>query len=308
MSTDKCKDFIEKLSISENLPLKTKWKRLKKYKENDLIYREFENNEGDEIIISEDNLGELNLVKLERNIELSDIVIKNQNKNFLLLELYKLTLDISAENKEFNKRYLEDISEESIREYILTGRTKYLENDIKKISIKSGEELNVGYEIMSLLSYHEGELPEKYMNNFCEDTKSERVGIIYDKENMYLHYYEKEGIAFFQAICGGDWEQPIQFLVYWSESEQRLKGFFPLGDANIYNQEYNCAYGSEYEKIDRDMFKSEEEYEKEMRKCENLLEKLDENYNENYKKALNNAFKELKKILNQEMKNPKPKK
>lgn len=66
MSTDKCKDFIEKLSISENLPLKTKWKRLKKYKENDLIYREFENNEGDEIIISEDNLGTLNLVKLER--------------------------------------------------------------------------------------------------------------------------------------------------------------------------------------------------------------------------------------------------
>ena len=133
---------------------------------------------------------------------------------------------------------------------------------------------------MSLLSYHDEDLPQKYMNNFCEDTKSEKIGIIYDKENMYLHYYEKEGISFFQAICGGDWEQPIQFLVYWSESE----------------------------KIDRNMFKSEEEYEKEMRKCENLLEKLDENYNENYKKALNNAFKELKKILIQEIKNPKPKK
>jgi len=307
MSTDNCKDFIEKLSINENLPLKTKWKRLKKYKEKDLIYRDFQNNEGDELTISEDKAGILNLVKLERNMKLSEEYTKNQNKQFLLLELYKLTLDISATNKEFNERYLEDISQEGIREYILTGRTKYLENDINKISIKSGEELNVGYEIMSLLSYHEDELPEKYMNNFCEDTKSEKVGILYDKENMYLHYYEKEGISFFQAICGGDWEQPIQFLVYWSESESRLKGFFPLGDANIYNKEYNCAYGSESE-ILYDKFKNEEDYEKELSKCENLLEKLDENYEKNYEKALNNAFKELKKILVKEIKSPKPKK
>lgn len=307
MSTDNCKDFIEKLSINENLPLKTKWKRLKKYKENDLIYRDFQNNEGDELTISEDKSGILNLVKLERNIKLSEECTKNQNKQFLLLELYKLTLDISATSKEFNDRYLEDISEESIREYILTGRTERLEKDIKSISIKNGEELNVGYEIMSLLSYHDGELPQKYMNNFCEDTKSEKVGILYDKENMYLHYYEKEGISFFQAICGGDWEQPIQFLVYWSESENRLKGFFPLGDANIYNKEYNCAYGSESE-ILYDKFKNEADYEKELSKCENLLEKLDENYNENYDKALNNAFKELKKILIKEIKSPKPKK
>ena len=65
----------------------------------------------------------------------------------------------------------------------------------------------------------------------------------------------------------------------------------------------NCAYGSESE-ILYDKFKKEEDYEKELSKCENLLEKLDENY----KKALNNAFKELKKILIQEIKNPKPKK
>ena len=69
MSTDNCKDFIEKLSINENLPLKTKWKRLKKYKEKDLIYRDFQNNEGDELTISEDKAGILNLVKLERNIK-----------------------------------------------------------------------------------------------------------------------------------------------------------------------------------------------------------------------------------------------
>lgn len=62
MSTENCKKFIEELSIKEQLPLKTTWKRTEKYKESSFTMRKFENKEGDTLLISENSQGEFHLV------------------------------------------------------------------------------------------------------------------------------------------------------------------------------------------------------------------------------------------------------
>lgn len=299
MSNDIYKKFIENLSIEHNLPIKTTWKRIKSFKKNDLIMQQFENNEGDEILISEDSSGFLNLVHIEPHIELPQEIKDKMNSIHLLSELYKIYFNLSSQSNELEIENINTISSKAIRKYLLLNDDSFIKKDL--ISFKPGEnkELEIGHQVLYYLSFPESNIENNSSlhPNFVDDTSSENVGVLYDKENMELYYCEKDGISFFKAICGGDWEIPIQFLVYWSESEGRLKGFFPKGDANIYNKKYNCAYGSEYEKINESDFPNKESYNKVQNDIDNIMEKINDNYNLYFKESFHKAFKEMKKII-----------
>lgn len=63
ISTQDCKDFIDSISSIINTK-NEKWKRTKKYKENNMVLRDFENDSGRKLTIAENN-GKLFLYQLE---------------------------------------------------------------------------------------------------------------------------------------------------------------------------------------------------------------------------------------------------
>ena len=102
-------------------------------------------------------------------------------------------------------------------------------------------------------------------------------------------YVEKEDISYFMLECGGDWESPVFFFVYWSEKNNRLKGFFPKGDGNVYSVELNTAYGSEQESPKYNENKAE--------KYEKQCEYVQDNFEHIYKKAKEKEFQQFKDFL-----------
>lgn len=304
MSLEHYKQFIELISLEHSLTLKTSWKRIDKFLENNLTFTKFENQQGDEILISEDNTGKLNLISVEKSVEIPAEIKKNLNSTTLFTAFYKLFLDVVSTSESLeenlNLSEIQPLSPKAIRKYLLLQDDSYIQQELQDYKPSSKEDLQIGYELLSILSYDSQDNISIPVNNFVRETSSEHVGILYDKENMDLYYIEKEGISFFQAICGGDWEMPIQFLVYWSEADNRLKGFFPTGDANIYNIQYNCAYGSEEELSRESDFSSREAYDKAMNEADSLMNNINENYNVLLEKALNKAFKQIKKIIVEE--------
>lgn len=63
VSTKDCKEFIESISQAIDASAQDKWKRIRKYKENDLVLRDFENQDGRTLTICEKN-GKLSLYQL----------------------------------------------------------------------------------------------------------------------------------------------------------------------------------------------------------------------------------------------------
>lgn len=104
MTTANCKSLIKSVSNQYLLDKKDKWKRTRKYKENELILREFQNTSGDTVVVSESKNGIFSLFNIELvNTTLSTKAIAFLNKKILLKELSDL-----------NKKYLgyeEDFSD-----------------------------------------------------------------------------------------------------------------------------------------------------------------------------------------------------
>lgn len=304
MSTDNCKKFIEEFSINNNLPLKTTWKRTEIYKNNDLTFRKFENKEGDELLLSENLSGLVQLVQLEKNIPIPQEILDSHNSNKLLTELYKLCLNLAPYDENIELDSIFPLSSEAIRKYLLLNDDSYLIRELNNYYPSKDQDLDIGHAVMASLSYEDCGDIDKFKNNFINDTSSDNVGVLYDKENMYLYFLEKEGISFFKAVCGGDWEIPVQFLIYWSDKEKRLKGFFPKGEANIYNTKYNCAYGSEDQKINSSDFPTTQSYDNAINEAEKMSELINNQYDSLSEKSLKKSFKELKNIiLNENLKN-----
>ena len=71
-----------------------------------------------------------------------------------------------------------------------------------------------------------------------------------DNESTYLDGYLVEyhelspGFHTFWVSAGGDWEIPVNFLLYWGDN--RLRGYIPK-DGNVWNKKYKTAYGSEHD-------------------------------------------------------------
>lgn len=60
----------------------------------------------------------------------------------------------------------------------------------------------------------------------------------------YLAGYNElvPGFHTFWVSAGGDWEIPVNFMIYWGDN--RLRGYIPK-DGNVWDKKYKTAYGSE---------------------------------------------------------------
>lgn len=83
--------------------------------------------------------------------------------------------------------------------------------------------------------------------NFVSELIGDKLinDVNFDLENIELTYYCKDNISYLTLEAGGDWEYPVLGFFYWSERNQSIQGFFPLGEGNTYNIATNTAYGSE---------------------------------------------------------------
>ena len=86
----------------------------------------------------------------------------------------------------------------------------------------------------------------------------------FDWENFYTNPYGSDvdaimgfwvtesGVPVLGCLAGGDWEYPIQFVLY-PESETKLRAYLPtVEEGNVYNTKTNMAYGNEEEEEEPD--------------------------------------------------------
>jgi hypothetical protein len=306
MSSEDCKLLIEKISAENGWSEKEKWKRTKKYKNGNDILRDFQNSQGDTITIGENSQGELFLSSMQKNEKIPNDILQYLNQEKLLLEWFKVGAKILKENypkKEDAKNYFSRWGSgwkviELFEKYFETDDEKILKEAIQTMK-ENTMEIESAYDIIFSIEYFMDDDPKEKekMYEFVNDFSKEKIGVIYDKENIYGKLCQKEGISYLTVECGGDWEMPIIVFVYWSEKEGRLKSFFPQGDGNIYNKETNTAYGSEQE------IPAVEQNEKLRTKYENMMEKINDNAEKLYAKAEENGFQQLKKEIMKDYQN-----
>lgn len=197
MSTDDCKELINSIADTYLLNSSDKWKRTRKYKQDNLVLRDFKSTSGDSVTISEskdDVLGVYSLTLV--TTELSSNALQYLTKDKLFKGLNDLAIDMGLREKiELNTR---------------------------------GNDVDCSYNFYS----------ELIADKLITDVK-------FDLENTELTYCYRDNIAYLTLDAGGDWEYPILGFFYWSERNQSIQGFFPLGEGNTYNIATNTAYGSE---------------------------------------------------------------
>lgn len=306
MSTQDCKKFLENVSKANNWSENSNWKRRRKYKDGNAEMREFENQHGNIVLIKEENnilslfnaqtiqMVENKITKVENNIEnvLSGLNKVNTFKSLLQTFISEKIKDYN-EDMSFYKTLLEEIKNDN--------DWSIVENKIIKVHKDQNEyfyNVNSFVENMtySLISHFVHENPTS-KNNFFKDISSEKVKVVYDLENILAKFVEVEGTHFILLSMGGDWEFPVNAYIYYSTKNNKLKGFFPRDDGNMYNQITQTAYGSEreaaiYRKLSYDEFsKIEEEF-----NFEAMQDKMSSDFIE--ENTLLEGFKQFKEYLN----------
>jgi hypothetical protein len=77
-----------------------------------------------------------------------------------------------------------------------------------------------------------------FENRSCSDNFGK-----YTKSLIGIHQ-TKSGITFLGCNAGGDWEQPVFFLIYWDGKE--FRGYVPK-EGNVYDKKKKIAFGNEDE-------------------------------------------------------------
>lgn len=82
---------------------------------------------------------------------------------------------------------------------------------------------------------------EEYTDSDFSSEKEE----ISEYENLenYDIYTLENGLTYCLCCAGGDWEEPVYFIVY-IDNKNKLRAYVP-SKGNTYNLKYKCAYGSE---------------------------------------------------------------
>lgn len=241
-STADCKKLIDEHASEFGYSSTSKWKRTRKYKEDGFILRTFDSDNGDTVTISEDNAGKLQIKFAFVNTPFDPKLKATLTKENLIYGLVKAFLDNAQSRliniEEWNYGEITEVGFERMKEYIETQDASRIFDVHKYLRLDedSGFILNIIREL--------DELPT---TNFVNDLSKDVVGVNYDKENIDTEFHEYDGMHFLKVTMGGDWEWPVYGYVYWSEVEQRVKGFFPTGDGNVYNTDLNCAWGSEFD-------------------------------------------------------------
>jgi hypothetical protein len=155
MSTDDCKQFIASMAETYLLNVNDKWKRVRKYKDNALVLREFKSTSGDVLVISESADSVLGVYSLELvTTPLSAKAMSYLSKEKLLEELNNLSeeysgkseeLDINPRSKELNCSYDfisqligDKLTTDVIFDLENTELTYYHKDDISYLQLDAG--------------------------------------------------------------------------------------------------------------------------------------------------------------------------
>lgn len=298
MSSDDCKDLLQQLALENSWPLDSKWKRKSKYKDGEVSIREFENQYGHKAVVAQEN-GSIYLLSSKVNSiqDLPDSLKKTLTHENLFKGLIKELLT----NKDFTDlagNYQSDEKfNEAIYELAETSSWNKMEKALKKYdyTVNSSRD-NYGLTQTVMLSIYMSSYAQDLAKNFFDDISPDAVGVNYDLENVYAYFKSVEGLEFATVEMGGDWETPVYAIIYWSEKDQKVKGFFPKEKGNIYNVVENTAYGSDMENYHYNQ-PSKEAYQALQQKYESMRDKIEEDSEKHYKKALKEGVKQWKEHL-----------
>lgn len=128
--------------------------------------------------------------------------------------------------------------------------------------------------IKSLMLDGNGELNHSWVYELPAIISKDISKVMFDFENCtgyndqpflsgYLTGYHElsPGFHTFWVSAGGDWEIPINFLLYWGDN--RLRAYIPK-DGNVWNKKYKCTYGSEGDSPHFDYQKNPEGFDEEL--------------------------------------------
>lgn len=299
MSTENCKRYIKELSIEKGWPLDSKWKRIDRAKHGKGVVRTFENQYGQKAVIYQyDDVyslsnadGSLNTKKLEQ-LELPKQLKDTLSKEKLLKGMIKEAIQYPKVYEAFNYYYTKNNIKESMSSLIENNDWTLVNKEIKEYDFKTNDKYDLLIGDLVLHCIHNNA-------SFYDDISTENVGISYDMENLYAYFYEQEGVSYIKLEIGGDWEKPVHAMLYWSEKDQKMKGFFPLDKGNIYNSKEKTAYGSEMDSglSVRGLKYDSEEYNELEEQFEEINNKVEKHYKKMVKTADEEGFKQLKQHL-----------
>lgn len=155
MSTDDCKQFITSMAEPYLLNVNDKWKRVRKYKDNGLVLREFKSTSGDVLVMSESADSVLGVYSLELvTTQLSPKAVSYLSKDNLLEELNNLSeeysgksedLDVNPRSNEIDCSYdfISQLIEDKLTTDVIfdlenTELTYYHKDDISYLQLEAG--------------------------------------------------------------------------------------------------------------------------------------------------------------------------
>ena len=116
---------------------------------------------------------------------------------------------------------------------------------------------------------------EEYDNFSKKEEKSEYEIF----ENYDIHTLEN-GLTYCLCGAGGDWEEPVYFIVY-IDNKNKIRGYIPT-EGNTFNVKYKCAYGSEENCENYEEDEENENYEEDEENENYEEDEENENDEENY--------------------------
>jgi hypothetical protein len=79
------------------------------------------------------------------------------------------------------------------------------------------------------------------------------IKVKFDLENLnIIGYHNDNGFVYLEAVGGGDWEQPVSFIIYWDG--KKLRGYVPT-KGNPWNSLTKEAYGNDEALDEKDVKK-----------------------------------------------------
>lgn len=303
MSSDDCKRYLKTLAIEKGWPQDCKWKRTSKTHKGNSAIRTFENQYGQKVTVSQEN-NIYTLINEKGAVE---------SQKVDLLELPESLKKTLTKEKFFRGLIGEAIKSSHVKDIIENAIGHNLKDAVKSlIKTNSDELLNKRLEHYNYVINNDDAEDDTlsrifyYMHDadFKSDIDSGNVGVDYDTENMMAYFCRKEGVEYIKLVMGGDWEMPVYAILYWSEKDKQIKGFFPLDKGNTYNIKEKTAYGSEINSgiSIKKLAYNTPEYNVLEDKFDKEREYYEENYDKVNRKAEIEGFKQFKRhLLNTEV-------
>lgn len=149
MSTDDCKQFIASMAEPYLLNINDKWKRVRKYKDNGLVLREFKSTSGDVMVISESADSVLGVYSLELvTTPLSAKAMSYLVKDKIFKELNNLSAEYSSTPEDIDisprSNYI-DCSYDFISELIESNLTTDVIFDLENTELTYYHKDNISY-------------------------------------------------------------------------------------------------------------------------------------------------------------------